>query len=184
MCKLHVQFFCLKEIITLGEGGKTCYSSLSIGEEKDKSIWFCNYYIFGFHKPIQETWWCLAKNLEGFGVLHLKGFKAFAHLWKHLALEISIHQSPCFQFSFQSSFVDKILPTMVKKINWPTWFVKSYIYNNSFYNFWSLDALCQNMTNMSTSMVGFVLCNYALHDCSHKTRIQCSISINQSYLMN
>jgi len=46
MCKLHIQNCCLEEITTLGERGKTCYSSLSIGEEKDMSIWFCNYYIF------------------------------------------------------------------------------------------------------------------------------------------
>lgn len=183
MCKLHIQNCCLKETTTLRKGGKTCFSSLSIGEEKDR-IWFCNYYIFWFHKPIQETCWCLAKNLEGFGALYLKGLKTFAHLWKHLALEISIQQFPYVQFSFQSSFVDKILPTMVEKKNGPTCFVKSYIYNNSFYKFWSLDTLCQNMTNMSTSMVGFILCNYVFHDCSHKTHIKFPISINLGYLIN
>jgi hypothetical protein len=114
----------------------------------------------------------------------LKGLKAFAHLWKHLALEVDIHQSPCVQFSFQSSFVDKILHTMGKKTNGPTRFVKSYIYNSNFYKFWSLDALCQNMTHMSTSMVGFVLCDYVLHDCSHKTHIQCCILIDLGYLIN
>jgi hypothetical protein len=120
MCRLHIQNCCLEETTTLGEGGKTCYSSLSIGEEKDRSIWFCNYYIFWFHKPIEETCWCLAKFLEVFGALYLKGLKAFAHLWKHLALEVNIHQFPYVQFSSQSSVVDKILPTMVEKTNGPT----------------------------------------------------------------
>lgn len=117
MCKLHIQNFCLEEITTIGESGKTCYSSLSIGGEKDRSIWFCTYYISWFHRPIQETWWYLSKTFEGFGVLYLQGLEAVIHLWFHLALEVSIHQSPCVQFSSQSFFVDKILPTIVKKTN-------------------------------------------------------------------
>jgi len=54
MCKLHIQNCCLEEITTLGERGKTCYSSLSIGEEKDMSIGFAITTFFGFTNPYKK----------------------------------------------------------------------------------------------------------------------------------
>jgi hypothetical protein len=36
-----------------------------------------------------------SKFFEGFGALYLQGLETFIHLWNHLALEVSIHQSSC-----------------------------------------------------------------------------------------
>ncbi len=88
-----------------------------------------------------KKWWTTTPNSRRFGVLYLQRLQTLVHLRKCLVVKVSFTPMPSCSNSFSIFSCGKNVAYHGQKNHGPTCYVKSCIYNNNVYKFWSMDVL-------------------------------------------